>query len=105
MFVSACPLCRHTKTDGHRCKSPAVTGNAYCCHHRKLHRIRRNAISAGPGLSTNVLQPLHNARSIHQALAMVLNGLASNRLTPKVAGKMFYGLQIASGRPPKGAIE
>lgn len=96
MFVSVYPLCRHTKTDGRRCQSPAVAPSAYCCHHRKLHRIRRNAISAGPGLSTNILQPLHNARSIDQALAMVLNGLASGSISPKVAGKMLYAVQIAS---------
>ena len=102
MFVSACPRCRHTKTDSRRCQSPAVAPSAYCHHHRKLHRIRRHAISAGPGLSTNVLQPLHNARSIHQALGMVLNGLASNRLTPKVAGRMFYALQIASNSLQEG---
>ena len=102
MFVSACPLCRHTKTDGRRCKSPAVAGSAYCCHHRKLHRIRRNAISAGPGLSTNVLHPLRDARSIRQALAMVLNGVASNRIHPKIAGKMLFALQVAANDLQKG---
>ena len=102
MHESAYPLCRHTKTNGRLCQSPALTGSAYCHHHRKLHRVRRNAISAGPGVSTNVLHPLHNARSIQQALSMVVNGVASNRIHPKVAGKMLFALQIASINLQKG---
>jgi hypothetical protein len=95
---SAYPLCRHTKTDGRLCHSPALIDSAYCYHHRKLHRIRRDAISAGPGLSTRVLHPLRNAHSIQQALAMVVNGLESGQIHPRKAGKMLYALQIARSR-------
>jgi hypothetical protein len=55
-----------------------------------------STVSAGPGLSTNILHPLHNARSIQQATAMVLNGLASSRIHPKLAGKMLFALQTAA---------
>jgi hypothetical protein len=95
------PLCRHTKTDGHICHSPALIESAYCRHHRKLHRIRRNAISAGPGLSTHVLHDLRNACSIDQALGMVFNGIASGQLHPRKAGRMLYALQMASSRDNK----
>ena len=95
------PLCRHTKTNGLLCQSPALTDSAYCHHHQKAHRTRRTTISAGPGLSTHVLHPLHNARSIQQATAMVLTGLASNRIHPKRAGKMLYALQTASAALPE----
>ncbi|HEY4382781.1 MAG TPA: hypothetical protein VGN01_20735 [Acidobacteriaceae bacterium] len=81
------PLCRHTRTNGRLCQAPALTTSAFCRHHQKLHRTRMSTVSAGPGLSTNVLHPLHNARSIQQALAMVLSGLASNRIHPKQAGR------------------
>jgi hypothetical protein len=103
--VSAYPLCRHTKTDGRLCQSPALIDSAYCHHHRKLHRTRRNAISAGPGLSTHVLHPLRNARSIQQALGMTLNALWSGQLHPRKAGKMIYALQIAGSRKQQGPIE
>jgi hypothetical protein len=92
------PLCRHTKTNGRLCNSPALTGSAFCHFHQKLRRTRRTTLSAGPGLSTNVLHPLHNAQSIQQAIAMVVTGIAANRIHPKTAGKMLYALQMASAR-------
>jgi hypothetical protein len=90
------PLCRHTKTNGRRCQSPALTTSAFCHHHQKLRRTRGTTLNSGPGLSTHVLHPLRNADSIQQALAMVIAGLASNRIHPKQAGKMLYALQTAS---------
>ena len=90
---SAFPLCRHTKTNGRLCQAPARTTSAYCHHHQKAHR---RTTAAGPGLSTQVLYPLRNAGSIHEAAAMVLNGLAGNRIHPRIAGRMLLALQIAS---------
>jgi hypothetical protein len=99
------PLCRHTKTNGLQCKSPALTSSAFCHHHQKLRRTRPLTISAGPGLSTHVLHPLHNANSVRQALSMVLSGLAANRIHPKSAGKMLYALQLAASELRKGSLE
>jgi hypothetical protein len=107
MYVrnSKYPLCRQTKTNGLQCKSPALTSSAFCYHHQKSHRTRRSTISPGPGLSTHVLHPLHNADSIRQALAMVLSGLAANRIHPKTAGRMLYALQLAASDLRKGSLE
>ena len=91
----ACPLCGHTKTNGLRCKSPALSTSAFCYHHQKLRRTRPPTIGAGPGLSTHVLHPLRNADSIQQALSMVVCGLAAGRIPHKQAGKMLYALQMA----------
>ena len=99
---SDCPQCRHIKTNGLQCKSPALTISAFCYHHQRMRRTRPSTISSGPGLSTNVLHPLHNANSIHQALAMVMSSLASNRIHPKVAGRMLYALQVATTTLDKG---
>jgi hypothetical protein len=99
------PLCRHTKTNGLQCQSPALTTSAFCYHHQKLRRTRRSTISSGPGLSTNVLHPLRNADSIRQALAMVLCGLAANRIHPKTAGRMTWLLQQAASDLHKGSLE
>ncbi len=98
MRKSAYPLCRHTKTNGLLCQSPALIDSAFCYHHQKARHTRRHTLEAGPGLSTNVLHPLRNAHSIQQALAMVVNGIGSGRLHPRRAGKMLYALQIASSR-------
>ena len=96
MIRSECPLCRHTKTDGRRCQSPALATSAFCYFHQKLRRTRTSTIGSGPGLSTNVLHPLRNAHSIQQALAMVLSGVSTGQIHPSQAGKMLYALQLAA---------
>jgi hypothetical protein len=99
------PLCRHTKTNGIQCKSPALTTSAFCYHHQKMRRTRMSTISSGPGLSTHVLHPLRHADSIQQAIAMVISGLAANRIHPKIAGQMLYGLRIAASNLRKASLE
>jgi hypothetical protein len=96
MRTSTYPLCRHTKTDGHLCQSPALATSAFCHFHQKLRRTRMSTVGAGPGLSTSVLRPLQDSQSILRALSMVLTGLAANRIHPKIAGKMLYALQTAT---------
>ena len=90
------PLCRHIKTNGRRCQSPTRAHSAFCYHHQKLHRSRPIIIDATPALSTHVLHPLRDARSIQQALSMVVSALAANRIRPSRAGKMLFALQQAS---------
>jgi hypothetical protein len=90
------PLCRHTKTNGRLCQAPALTTSAFCHRHQKLRRTRPSTIAAGPGLSTQVLYPLRNADSILHAVAMVLTGIASNRIHPKIGGRMLFALQVAT---------
>jgi hypothetical protein len=102
---SVYPLCRHTKTNGIQCKSPALATSAFCHHHQKLHRTRMSTISPGPGLSTHVLHPLRNANSIQQALAMVVSALAAGRIDRKPAGQMIYALQIALSNVRKSSLE
>ena len=88
-------LCRHTKTNGHRCHSPALTTSAFCYFHQKLRRTRRTTLGTGPGLSTTILHPLHNAGSIQQAISMVVHGLATGQLHPKQANPMLQAIQTA----------
>src|ERR1035441_6224555 len=96
MIRSEYALCRHAKADGRRCQSPALATSAFCYFHQKVRRTRPSTIGAGPGLSTHVLHPLRNARSIQQALAMVLSGISTGQIHPKQAGKMLYALQLAA---------
>jgi len=45
-------LCRHIKTNGRRCQSPAIKGKALCFHHRNIHRTHRRPQSAESLMST-----------------------------------------------------
>jgi hypothetical protein len=96
MHKSAYPLCRHTKTNGLLCQSPALIDSAFCYHHQKARRAGHRTVGVGPGLSTNVLHPLRNAQTILQAASMVLCGIASNRIHPRKATKMLYALRVAA---------
>jgi hypothetical protein len=95
MRTTHIPFCRHTKTDGRLCQSPAVTGSAFCYHHQKIRRTRKLSHDAGPGLSGNVLYPLRGAASVQHALEMVRSGLATGQIEPAKAGRMIYALRLA----------
>lgn len=88
---SAIPLCRHTKTDGHLCGSPAMTCSAFCYHHSR----RRPANPSGPGLHPRYRRALNDRESIQQVLVAVIAGIASGDLRPSQAGRMLYALQLA----------
>jgi hypothetical protein len=92
------PTCRHTLTNGRRCKSPAVTASAFCYHHQKSRRPRPRTINvpAAPALIRFDPNPLRDRDSIQHALWMVLNGISSGELDLARAGKMLTILQRAS---------
>jgi len=91
---SGCPLCRHTKSDGLRCKSPALTTSAFCYFHQKNRRARPAPISPAP-FGKRCFRPLQDPQTIQRALSRVVHGIASNRISPARAGKIICALQLA----------
>jgi hypothetical protein len=91
--TSAYPLCRHTKTNGRLCQSPALIDSAFCRHHQRKGRTA----PSGPGHSTSVLYPLRSAESIREALSMVFSGMATGQIHHRKAGRMLFALNLASG--------
>ena len=84
-----CPECRHVKTNGLKCKSPALRGMPYCYYHARLHRA-----SNGPRpLKFSVLE---TSQDIQNALAKVLANLDPSRLTARRLELYLWALQIAS---------
>ena len=51
------------------------------------------------------MYPLRDARSIQQALSMVLHGLVSNRIPAAKAGKMLFALQTVGTHLSKAPRE
>lgn len=115
--------CRYIRTNGARCGSPALSGRTMCYHHGKvahhhrgldpqpaaeapaiLHpissadRIQRDPILAEPVATPLQLDfpPLEDRDSIQLALSMVITAMAHNRIDPRRATAMLYGLQVAS---------
>ncbi len=115
----ATKYCRHIRINGERCCSPALANKHFCYFHLELelrHRrcsralksvpavlhpmslqdgAQRDPILAEPALPFD-LPPLEDRHSIQVALSLIITALAENRIDPKRAALLFYGLQIAS---------
>jgi hypothetical protein len=96
------PLCRHIKTNGLQCHSPALTDGRWCYFHNRLHQqhsiYRQTEASRGyliPGQHIE-LSTLEDRESVQVALSVVINALATGQLDIKRATALLYGLQLAS---------
>ena len=116
-------VCRHVKTNGRRCQSPALTGGALCYFHRNLHRAHRRPLTAEKLVSTwqeETLQafrgggedplaiaraypqqndinfpPLEDAVSVQLATSMLFQAIATGSIHFKRARMLLYTLKIA----------
>ena len=95
-------LCRHIKTNGLQCQSPALNEETFCFFHNRLHArhaaFRHTEATRGyllPGQHIE-LAPLEDRESVQVALSVVINALATGRLDSKRATAILYGLQLAS---------
>jgi len=96
------PLCRHIKTNGLQCHSPALTDGQWCYFHHRLHHqhrtVRQTQATRGyliPGQHIE-LTTLEDRESVQVALSVVINALATGNLDIKRATALLYGLQLAS---------
>ena len=118
-------FCRHIRINGERCGSPALRSETFCYYHveqGRRHRRPNPRSSATPTVlhpmtlqdgsqrepqydpqlaaPTEPLQldfpPLEDRHSIQLALSVLLNALAQDRIEPKRAALILYGLQVAS---------
>ena len=116
--------CRHIRVSGDRCGSPALNSGVFCYYHVQLesrHRApqpqpletilhpmtlqdgnQRDPIPAAESVQLD-FPPLEDRNSIQLALSMLITALAQDRLDPRRAAMILYGLQIASANA-KGLI-
>jgi hypothetical protein len=93
--------CRHIFTSGKKCQSPALKDQDFCYFHQ-ANRKRRAPKSQAyepyipPQDATHHLTPLEDADAIQLALSDVVLALAANRIDPRRAQIIIYGLQVAS---------
>ena len=86
-------LCRHIKTNGQRCKSPALSESAYCYFHARVHTMAKAKNSIWDDVN---LPMLEDAASIQVAISQIMAGCLSSRLDARHTGLLLYALQIAS---------
>ena len=117
------PLCRHIKTNGRRCQSPALTGGVLCYFHSNLHHAHRRppvveALSSGwqesavdaegdpegdpfalarvyPRQDEIQFPPLEDAESIQLATSMLFQAIATGQIYFKRARLLLYTFKIA----------
>jgi hypothetical protein len=83
--------CRHIKTNGLRCKSPALKGGQFCYFHARIHKSTRIAT-----FEDFEIPVPEDPISIRLSLARVCNALISGHIDPRRAGQILYALQIAA---------
>jgi hypothetical protein len=86
------PECRHIKTSGGKCGSPALRGQPYCYFHSRL----RERATKQPGFLPFAFQNLEDRGAIQHAISEVAMALADHRLDTKRASILVYALQLAS---------
>jgi hypothetical protein len=78
--------CQHIKVDGVPCGSPAMTGQPYCYWHDTMRRRSRRLD----------IPTLEDPKAVQVAINRVLQALGEGSMEPGAAGKILYGLQLAS---------
>ena len=84
------PECRHIKTSGGKCCSPALRGQSFCYFHA---RLKQRAVEPETALT---LPNLEDRGAIQLALNEVVKAVAARKVNAKRAGILLYALQIAS---------
>jgi hypothetical protein len=116
-------ICRYIKTNGHQCQSPALTGNALCFFHNKLHDTHRRpqdaqTLSSGwqeyaveaerdpegdpptlarvyPHQDELTFPALEDAESVQLATSMLFQAIATGQIYFKRARLLLATLKIA----------
>ncbi len=90
--------CRHVKTNGTQCGSPALKAKELCYYHEQNQPREVELYLDGERYSDGsiVLPVFEDAHSIQTAIRQVVQLMLSRRIDRKDAGVLLYALQIAS---------
>jgi hypothetical protein len=96
------PFCRHIKTTGHQCGSPALRGHRYCYYHTRSHD-RHSNFRPNPRLDPFFepgrhirLVALEDRASLLMAISQTVNAVATGQIEIQSARTILYGLNLAS---------
>lgn len=85
--------CRHIKSNGLKCESPALKGQPFCYYHSKIHTV-----GAEPHLKYGPLQlpAPEDSAAIQLSVARINDAIINGRIDLRKAAVLFAGLKIAS---------
>jgi hypothetical protein len=85
--------CRHIKSDGRKCGSPALRGEYYCYYH---HPKRLRAARTTKTRYFLELTLLEHRGAVQAAISETVRALATEEIDLKLAGRLLYALQLAT---------
>jgi hypothetical protein len=83
--------CRHIKTNGIKCHSPAMRGSCFCYFHSRK-RILAPKSRGEKGIEVPAIR---NSRDLITALSRILQAIASGEVDSARGGKLLYAIQLA----------
>ena len=91
--------CRHIRTNGTQCGSPALKGKELCYYHEQNRPAATELYIDGEryAFGSIMLPVFEDAHSIQTVIRQVVQLMLSRRIERKDAGLLLYALQIASG--------
>lgn len=91
--------CRHLKTNGTQCGSPALKGKELCFYHEQNQPRAVELYMDGERYSDGsvVLPVFEDAHAIQTVIRQVVQLMLTRRIERKDAGLLLYAMQIASG--------
>jgi hypothetical protein len=91
--------CRHVKTNGTQCGSPALKGKELCFYHdQNQPRAVELYVDGQRYFDASIIMPVfEDAHSIQTVIRQVVQLMLTRRIDRKDAGLLLYALQIASG--------
>ncbi len=96
------PICRHIKTNGLQCQSPALIGHRLCYFHTRQATRHRNYrpnqdldpfFEPGRHIRLNIIE---DRDSLLTALSQTVNAMATGQIELKHGKAILYGLSLAS---------
>jgi hypothetical protein len=89
--------CRHIKTNGRKCGSPALRGEYYCYYHHP--RRLRVARAVKPRYFLELPLPEHRG-AVRAAIIETVRALKCEEIDVKLGGGLLYALQLATSEKP-----
>ena len=89
------PRCIHTKSDGHRCQSPALKGKSLCYFHSRIRYPRGG----------HMLRRLDDGNSVQVTILQAVRALREDTIDPRSARILLWGLQLASANLKNVTLE
>lgn len=88
--------CRHIKSSGLRCQSPAMRGHSFCYFHARAHKRTRSADDQEFSFPVP-----EDFAAIQESIGKVLDSIANERMNPSQSSQILRGLQIAMQTIPR----